>query len=668
MTKRAWVTRSWEGGWSTDPKIGIKNSFTYSQSLDFRKQPSQLTVLGQPTREDNGVVKDLVQNEVMVFDGSTYSMGSNGFVYHRTVPGVWSEFGKVQNGYFGMDYRQDTDSVYLCSAKTVSLINPVSKVPVLQTDYYNISMSTYNNTANAGFNVNTYQAASNQTTIIGITFVESTEQSRFFQLDIEPLNKIDPFIVKKGTGDWTLTLHDGLDNVLGTVTITNANLVNGQFNDFVFSSAVRLQIAATNTQSSTTSLGAQTYHFHLTSTVADGTVSSSGLNDLSTADLELWADRLVNSPNGMHPMVSFQQFECIGNERYLSAWEPLGDPTPDNAEWQRHRLVFPTGYQVCGLENFNEYIAIACERISTNVNTFQDGIIFFWDGLSSTYNYFIKIPEGSPYAIRQHKNVLYYYAGGSWYAISSPDSVPVKVRTMPGSQNEYTSTTSQAVVYPYASTIRKGILLMGYPSTTTNTTTQFGVYSWGSVDKNNPESFGYNYILSTGDQTYTPSNNLTIGMVQNFGDLLHVSWQDNGVYGVDVVNNASLPASHTVWESMIFDNNYVGKQKEAAFMEATWLPLPSGVTVVLKYQVNRGSWIYSNGATTATPIGGFTNSNTWLDGDGYARFDIGENGIPARFNEIQLGIDVYCDGTVTSTPIVTSVSMIFDDMNSEALE
>lgn len=667
MAKKAWVLQDFEGGWSTDLKVGQKNSHALLQGLNFRGSPSQLTLEQQLAREDNGVVKDLVQNEVMVQNGVTYSMGNTGFIYRRSTAGVWGAFGKVRNGYFGLDYRQDLDSIYACSDKSVSLINPISSNPALTVDYYGISASTYNNTTNAGLNVNTAQSGSSSTYTVPLAPIsEATNDLRYFQTDIEPLSKISVFIVAKGTGNWTLTLHDGLNNVLGTSTVTNGNLINQQFNDFVFSSQVRVSVAP----------AARTYHFHLTSTVADGTVSTSTQSSLNNADLQVWADRLVIPSNGMHPMTTFQQFECIGNANYLSVWEPLGDPNPPNSEWQRHKLQFPPYYQVCGLAVFNEYLAIACERIATSSTTQQDGIIFFWDGLSTTYNYFVKVPEGSPQAICQKSNVLYYQAGVNWYALASPTSVPVKIRHLPNASNAYTTATNQTRINPYAICTRYSTLLMAWPSTTTNPNINYGAYSWASTDKNYAPSFGYNYTLSTGSTNYSNSNNLQIGMIQNFGDLLHISWRDdlNGGYGVDALTASSAPASYATFNSMIFDNGYVSKQKEGDYMEASWLPLPNGVTIVLKYQVNRGGWVYSNGST-ATSVGGFTNTNTWQDGDGYARLSIGENTAqvigqsnePGRFNEIQLGMDIYCSGATTS-PTVTSISLVFDDMRDEALQ
>jgi hypothetical protein len=673
MTKKPFINEVFAGGEATDKKIGIKYSFSKSQSIDFRSSPSQFTLLGRPTKEDNNAVVDLVQNEVMTNSGKIYGLGDKGYVYYRDTDGMWGNFGNigstgnVGSGAFGMLYRKDQSSVYLASDTSVSSITTVDTVPALNADYYGISKSTYNNNSNTpGLNVNSDQSGGTKTTLIKTSYVEGAmSDSRYFQTDIEPINKIGVRVVSKGTGDWTLTVHDGLGSLLATSTVTNANLVNNDWNYFVFSSQVRVNVAP----------AAQTYHFHLTSTVGDGTVYSTIANDLSTADMNLWADRLINTTNGMHPMDQIQQFVVIGNGRYLSVWEPLGDPDPSNAEWQRHYLQFPPEYEVCGITHNNEYLYIACEVVSDDpTQNPQGGVIFVWDGIqkastqqnvtTGAYNYFIPIPEGSPYAIHSYKNVVYYNAGGAWYALASTDSQPQKIRTLPFGENGYNNNNNQTVVYPYAATTRNGIQLMAWPSITKNENIPYGVYSWGQTDTTLPNSFGYSYVLSTGSTRYSGANNLTIGMVKSFGDTLHISWRDDsnptGDYGIDVVNSTSPLPLYATWESLIFDNGYVGKLKEADYMNATWLPLPDGVQIRLKYSIDRGDWQYS-------PY--FSNSDPWFEGNPatYASFSIGQESQQARFNEIQVGIDVYSEEGIYETPTVTSITLIYDDLIDEAL-
>lgn len=652
MSVKAWVYNSWVGGQAVDKKTGIANSFANSQSLDFRKSPSQMSVLPGTRRADNGVITDLIQNEVMTQSGRTYSIGSTGNIYTCSPSGSWSMFGNIGSvGTFGMNYRQDQDAIYIPGTTSVSSITTVSTNPILNVGYYGESQSTYNNSDQATFNVNSNQSGGTQATTILTSFQEDTlTQERFFQTDIQPISKIGVNIVDQGVGNWTLVVHDGLNTQLGTATISNANLTVG-VNYFVFPTPIQVNVGPN---------AAQTYHFHLTSTVADGQVSSTSLNDLSTCDMQLWANRLVQTTNGIHPQVTFQQFECIGNGRYLSVWENLGEAAPSNSAWQRQKLSFPPGYEVCGLAVFNEYLVIATERITTGTNTPQEGIIFYWDGLADTYNYFTQIPEGSPEAINEFENAVYYVAGGNWYTITSVAATPQKIRRLPGSENVYMGSNTQTRVYPNVATVRYGIHLLGWPSTTMNTDIPYGVYSWGKVEYTQPDSFGYSYILSTGSQAKTDTNNLTIGMVQNFGNVLHISWQDGTTFGVDVIDSNSTPAPFATWEALIEDNGIVTKQKLASYMDGHWLDIQDGVQIQLKYSINRGDWVYS-------PL--YSNANLWeVDNDtNYARLDVGSASEEERFYEAQVGIDIYCDSTVTVPPTIVGASMPFDDMNSEEL-
>lgn len=661
MAIKALIYQAFEGGWSIGKKIGIQHSFAYSQQFDFRKTPSQMSVLPGLQREDNGIIDGLVQNEVMVNDGTIFAIDDSGKFYKRTTTGIWSIEANIGHGTFGIDYRKDTDSIYIPTRKSVSLYNNVSNIngsAAMYMNYYGPSYSTADNSANtAPLNVQAYTPGPlAQTYTTPTTINEGQTDLRYFQSDIEPLMQIAVYVINKGTGDWTLTLHDGTNQALATATIANANLVNNTFNNFVFTGAPNGQVRIYVTPN------ARTYHIHVTSTVADGTVSTAAVNDLSQCALEVWADRLIMTNNGMHPMDRFLQYELFGNGNYVSAWEPISTP-PSNTDWQRHRLVFPMQYEVCGLAHTNEYEVIALEQDTTDYpnSTQQAGLIAFWDGSSPTYNYYLDIAEGSPYGLFTYKNVVYYYAGGDWYALTSPTTLPTKIRKMPGSDTEFSGTNAPILVYPYAATVRRGILLMAYPSMTTNTSINFGVYSWGAVDKNFPQSFGQNYILSTGTQNYTAQNGLTIGMVKNFGDTLHVSWHDSsaadGGYGIDVINNTSLPSAMANWQGLIFDNGYVGHRKMAVYVEC-YYSLPADSTIQLGYSIDRGTFINDTNVYSAT--------NLWQGVQGYARFSVNKNN-QGLFYEFQPQITIQSN-TATTAPIVYMVGVVFDDRKENIRE
>jgi hypothetical protein len=422
-------TQLFYGGKSSDKKIGIPASFAHSQSIDFRKRPSEVSVLPGTRKISAGNVTDLIQNIVQIPTGERYALGSGGGFYEIDNNNVIVKKADVSAGAYGLLYRQDTDDIYIAGTRTVSQYGQMTnanQTPVAEIDKYGVSRSEDDSAYTTG-------GTSTYTTPLAIS--ESGTNECRFEPDIEPLYSVKFNVLAVGTGDWTFTLHDDADNVLATKTVTNANMTTGLY-EVVWTTPVRMLVSP----------NARTYHVHATSTVADGTIQVATAGDMSTADFEMWADRLVNSTNGMHPMVQFLQYVLIGNERYLSVWEPLSDD-PTNLEWNRHRLTFPPGYEVCSMTATDEFVVIGCEKRSSATREFQDGKLYIWDGLSETYNQIIDVPEGSPHSLYTHDNLPYFVVNGSVYVWGGGKEL-IKVRTFENTDSEYTDTVDQTINYP----------------------------------------------------------------------------------------------------------------------------------------------------------------------------------------------------------------------------
>jgi hypothetical protein len=242
--------------------------------------------------------------------------------------------------------------------------------------------------------------------------------------------------------------------------------------------------------------------------------------------MELWANALVSTVNGQHPVMNFTNLTLIGNERYVAVYEPLQD-SPTTADFQRHRLTLPPGFEVCGFAQKNLLAIIGAEKRSST-GEFQEGMLFFWDGISQTYNDFYPVPEGAPESLFSHKNTCYFIAGGALYRIRGSDE-PIKVRTFRNTDSELSGLTDTTHAPVNGMTVRRGILLIGYPFSTTNTSLEQGVYSYGAISSDYPESWGFSYTMSSGSYVNTGSNNLRIGMIKNYGDTLYISWRDDSV-------------------------------------------------------------------------------------------------------------------------------------------
>lgn len=664
-----------QGGVSIDPKLAIPNSYFYSQGFDFRSKPSQMSVLPGPTTIATNLT-DLVTAMDQDLNGVRWGIGTNGGLYEINTSDVISKKAQLtENGSAGLLYNQVTDQLYIPGQTTVSMYGQVTTSnagsPAYRPDQFAKSASTAPGCVNLynasdgffdGLARNNSQAigtgitsASQVTTNTTNTYTVQTTLSEvsgnfcFFAPDIEPFYSIAVYIVAAGTGDWTLTLHDSLNNPIASKTISNGSLTSTAYNEFAFGSQVRALINASQTGNSAT------YHWHMTSTVADGKIGVITSNDLSTADFLLFAYRLLQTKNGWHPTALFtgsgQPLLCIGNGPYLSTYNFGNDSQPTNSQWQRHNLVFKSGYEVCGLSTNNQYLVIAVERRSTNANrNFQDGALYFWDGSTNAPNFVIDIPMGSPYGLYTFNNVTYFACAGSLFAWSGGQTV-LKVRKLAYQNTDYLGVVDTTIVNPNMFTSRYNLLMMGYPSSTTNVNLNYGVWSWGTVELTFPNSYGLSYTLANGLINYSTSNSLQIGCVQNFVDSMYISWQytDSGGtvhYGVDVVNNSSTAATTFSWQSLIYDGGARYKTKNLLRIKLSFLPLASGCTLQIGYSLNRGSFTWSNSA-----VANDTNIIFQVDS--------------GRFHEAQWSIQGTCDGTVTNAPTITGITVEVDPLVDE---
>lgn len=649
----------WQGGATVSQKLGIANSFYYSQSLDFRTDPAQISVLPGPSAISQTAIVDLIQAFEQDLAGVRYGIGDAGNLYKFDASNTVTKIGTLNsNGSAGLLYNQVSDSLYIPGQQTVSYYGPLNnsnQAANLKKDNFAQSASNvpgcttlYDSTT--GFYQGALRTTAASTYSVPTSISENSVDFCFFAPDIEPFYSIKVKITSKGTGDWTLTLHDSLNNKLEAVTVANASLNNGVYNEFVFTTPGGIRAFVNASQTGTS----PTYHFHLTSTVSDGTATVVTSGDLSTSDFLLYAYRLVKTNNGWHPTGLFtgsgKPLLCIGNGPYLSTYDFSNDSAPTNQQWQRHNLTFKSGYEVCGLSTNGQYLVIACERRSTSANRkFQSGILYFWDGSTNAPNFSIDIPMGAPYGLYTFNNVTYFACAGSLFAWSGGQTV-IKVRKLAYQNTDYLGAVDNTIINPNMMTSRYNLLMMGYPSTTTNVNINYGVWSWGTVELTFPNSYCLSYTLSNGQLNYSAANNLKIGAVTNFVDDMYTSWQytdSNSVthYGVDLLNNSSAPAASFDWQSLIYDGGVVYKWKQALRMKCTFEAIPTNTQLRLKYKIDRGVWNY----------GPYTSV-----GDTSAVLEI-NNG---RFHELQWGFEGTCT-SATSPPVVLGITVEIDPLGSE---
>lgn len=685
------------GGEAIDFKNGIPGSFYTSQAMDFRQKASQMTVLpGMRTIADN--LKDKITVIEQDIAGMRYGVGDQGWIYKIDASNNVTVIDQLpSNGAAGMVYNPQNDQLYMSEQQSVSLYGQTQSNPQLRKANFGSSASVapgviyiFNTTTNSydggtvsgvstqRNNLNTLTATAitpqnyqtKVTNTLSNTFVLPKADSQgnppedigkfcAFIPDIEPFYGIAVYVAVKGTGDWTLTMHDSLNNNLAQVTIPNAQVTTG-WNMFKFpGTGVRAFVNAIASVN-----GATGYHFHLTSSVASDTaaVYTIAASDLTGCNFVLFAHRLVATKNGWHPMCIFNQYLCIGNGNYLSVYNFGNDSAPNNSQWVRHMLFLDVGVEVTGLTATSQYLHITAAKQSTNANrNYQIGYMYTWDGTNQAPNRKIPIPMGAPYSPFTLNNIPYCYVAGSLFAYGGGDSL-IKVRYMAYQNTDYLGMVDHTVVNPNMMDARYNLLLLGYPSMTTHDAIPMGVYSWGSVELTYPNSFGYSYALasqqqfSSGTLNGSPYTNLQLGTIKNFVDTLYTSWQytdsdDITHYGLDVTDNTSDPAPVAKWRSLIWDGGAVYKVKRSTRFMVSFLPLPAGVTITGVYDFDR------NGEVNVNLEG---ESLVATEGMDSLLINIPEG----RARELQFGFDIAC-APGSTTPTITGATFEIDQLADE---
>lgn len=449
-----------------------------------------------------------------------------------------------------------------------------------------------------------------QTYTLATSIVESASTKKTFIPAKDPQKSIRIYIGAIGTGDWTMTIHDALNRTISTKTVTNANLNTGFF-EFIFT-AWRPIIGST-------------YHFHITSTVADGTVRTGTTVDLQTADYATFYQFLVS--DSWHPIKQMLNLMAIGNERYLATYDGLSyDP---------HRLTLPAGYRIRSLAYWREYLCIGTWK-GEAVTDYDEGKIFFWDGISDTYNFFIDVPEGSINAMQGSKGRLYIIAGYSSDLLlyMGGDSAQ-KIKRIPK-----VDISKYIEVYPGAMTMWRTLVHIGLAGQSDSDVVEKGVYTWGSLNRNYDDSLNYDYPLSTSTRADV---NTRIGLVMSNGRKLIIGWNVGTAYGVDEVDPTGDCFTTGTIETLIEDGGLMSSLELPLIARVDFDPLLTGQTISIKYKMDReDSWRSVSESTVGTT---------------FARLPMRNRG-----RELQLAVDL---ATTTTSPTVLGISIENDALSGE---
>lgn len=457
-------------------------------------------------------------------------------------------------------------------------------------------------------------------TFATVTSISENATSRqTFTAEHDPLKEITIDI--NDTGDdpnWTVTVHDSEDNVIGTKTLAFASVATGD-NVFTFNTPLRLVIG-------------NEYHFHVTTSTTTGApkVTTNVSSDLEGAEFIVEYGVLIDSD--YHPAVVLEDLMIIGNERYLATF--------NQASYDPNTIAFDPGYQVRTLIKTEEYVIAECYKGASPRDS-EEGKRYYWDGISTSFNFSEPIKCGAPnasVASKDNQVIGVYGYRGTLYQGKTEKELTHEVPKL--AKGKYIE------VFPGAIDTIEGRILIGYAGDTDDSSgVELGVYEFGGQISDTPQGIHLPFIISTGN---TQATNLKIGLVKVIGKDIYIGWREGLSYGLDKVTLGDSARTSGLYESLIFDDENPKKDKLAVELKGTFLALASNESVTLKHQIDRA--------------GSFTS------GDAESTVGATEIELPiyTRFKEIEFGNLISSSGG--TFPKFTSLIFTYDDLANEKVE
>jgi len=363
----------------------------------------------------------------------------------------------------------------------------------------------------------------------------------------------------KGTGDWTVTVHDAANNSIGSKTIVNASLAAG-FNIFEFASVIYPVVG-------------DAHHIHIHSTVADGTVVSNVTTDLEGGNIKIY----TTSDPEFHPMEIQNLILFIGDRHLVHQ--------VDNQTFSRDALDIKPPYRIKSLGVLRTNLLIGT-YIADNVNKTE---ILIWNTLSVSFTSSDPIEEAGINAFLQADNFVLVNAGLAGNIYYYNGETLEQFKRVPGDYSD----TKKAVVHPGSVGNLHGLMLFGFSNNTGNPANQ-GVYVMGKYARNYPLVLDFSFPISERSGGAFVLTGIEIGAIVVAGFDVLIAWKNGSTFGIDKIDYSNkLDGAYFESRVAIIEREML--QNFGNFLVA-YESLPASTAIAIGYKMNHA------GSYTATTI------------------------------------------------------------------
>ncbi len=339
------------------------------------------------------------------------------------------------------------------------------------------------------------------------------------------------------------------------------------------------------------------------------------------ASADSWNDNFQSLGSGVIygtsnvPLIKFLKYVVAAFNNFVCTWDTVnlvwaGNPNPP-------KLTLPSNFDIRWFAVLTDWLVIGAFDLTTGGSA-----LFFWDGISGTYNRVLRIPNTSCPAGVVDKNKLYVITGDGWINYFDGSGL-VKLNRFP----DIESGDPSFFVNQNAVKVHKGVLLIGKGASGFNMEKR---YYAGGIWVFNPmtNALYFRNTLSHGGITNIAGSGViqvgTIMLTPN-GDEFYVGWDkggDPGRYVLDINNDTGTYRPYKFGAfivSPVFDDEPYRRKRFIQEVINFWKPIINTpfARYVVKYNTTEKYQKYSTYCT-----GG---SNLYFDlAYGSINFEVGD--------------------------------------------
>lgn len=543
-----------KGGLADSKWSGVKHSLHEIVGMDLHSKPGIIEARQALAKTSSTTVTGLIKNRVACSDGNSYWFdGDSGKIWKCTTGGTVSlahtttpDEGEAKclgaAEYYGYIYWATEKRLHRIPVNTTALAD----------------WSTYAEEDWQQLNLDQSLATSGNAYTNTTAVNEGATHKQSFVPDKSPCEAVALEIGGKGTGNWTLKVHDSSDVEVGTATVTNGNMSASGYHIFTLAASFNPVLG-------------DTYHIHIYSSVADGTTVTTTAADFETASFRTY----TNGDSEFKPMMEQNLILFIGDQNFVHQVENAPIAGTNYHTFTKDALDLSAPFRIKTLGKYMKDLLIGT-YVSDNVNKTT---LFRWNTWSPSFTGSDEIEENGINAFLQSDNFTFINAGKNGNIYVYNGETLELYRPVPG---DY-SPTAEAWVHPNAVGNLGGLMLFGMSNSTGNPCSQ-GVYMIGRFDRKYNFVMDLSFPISERSGGAFVTSGIEIGAILVMGSDVFVSWKNSSTYGIDKLDySTKLNGAYIATRVETMDREKLNTIKKVVVPYAS---LPSDTDIDIGHKIN----------------------------------------------------------------------------------